>query len=94
MVKKPKYENVKLPKSSVSKVRDNKKVTGVSITAFMCQAIDEKLSDAKSDELVESLKEILDELNKAENKNTLQRIFPIIFRAQERLIKVKKPKGI
>ena len=40
-----KLESVKLPKSYLKKVRNNKKATGVSIMAFICQAIDEKLSE-------------------------------------------------
>jgi hypothetical protein len=41
--KQPEYENVKLLKSYVNKIRENKKETGVSIIAFTHQAIDEKL---------------------------------------------------
>lgn len=45
--KEPEYENIKVPKSYVEKLRENKKTTGVSIIAFTCQAIDEKLSHQK-----------------------------------------------
>lgn len=38
-----KLETVKLPVAHVNKVRKNKKKTGVTIAAFICQAIDEKL---------------------------------------------------
>jgi len=41
--KKLEYENIKVPKSYVDKIRENKQTTGVSIIAFTCQAIDEKL---------------------------------------------------
>jgi len=40
-------ESVKLPTSHVKKVRKNKKETGVPIAVFICQAIDEKLTNQK-----------------------------------------------
>jgi hypothetical protein len=48
MAKKPiDLESVKLPSAHVIKVRKNKKDTGVPIAVFICQAIDEKLSNQK-----------------------------------------------
>ncbi len=47
MAKKRAYdrgESIKLPSALLNKVRKNKKKTGVSITAFICQAVDEKLA--------------------------------------------------
>ncbi len=37
-------ENVNLPTEYVDKVRKNKETTGVPISTFICQAIDEKLN--------------------------------------------------
>jgi len=41
VAKKPekKYENIKVPKAYVVKLRENKEKTGVSIIAFTCQAL-------------------------------------------------------
>ncbi len=46
--KKPKEETIKLPANYVQKARDYKKATGVTIVAFICQAIDEKLNNPKA----------------------------------------------
>lgn len=76
-------ESVKLPTAYVKKVRKNKKATGVPIAVFICQAIDEKISGGN--ELVESLKEVLDELNKAEHTNSFQKLLPLIMKIQDQL---------
>ena len=47
MAKKEKEGSIKVPLVYLKKVREDKKVTGVSIAAFICQAIDEKLSKQK-----------------------------------------------
>lgn len=48
------HENVTLPKAHVKKVRENKKKTGVSISAFICQAIDEKLHHQENQKIMDA----------------------------------------
>ncbi|HRP33530.1 MAG TPA: hypothetical protein PKV73_16660 [Agriterribacter sp.] len=48
MRKESKWENIKLEKAVVDKLRTHKQKTGVSITAFITIAINKELSKLKS----------------------------------------------
>lgn len=77
--KKLEYENIKVPKAYVDKLRANKESTGVSIIAFTCQAIDEKLNHHKG---------IENKLSEFERHFIRRKYDP------DYGVKIKKPKGV